>query len=251
MRPSPLVTLAIVGATLLPLTTLGASTTLPERLSGAQCAENVATWIKPYGIHGEGFSVPAAQRTGMIFKYPTGELGRWLLLDFGESSAKVSLVSTESILIAHWDDKCVLTEATEPPPFTTKDGSFTDQHLSALMETAGTGVIYTWSPHMNFSVKGIPEIFEVCNSLEVTCQVLLDPNADSKLAKMVGEREGISADILRQPASVELLFRDLYIHSPSLLLFQDGKLQGPVVPGYRSKETQMNTIRSRLNLNRP
>ncbi|MBJ89468.1 MAG: hypothetical protein CMO98_06355 [Woeseia sp.] len=241
--------LTIVGATLLPLTTLGASTTLPERFSGAQCGENVDTWIRPYGIHGEGFSVPAAQRNETLFKYPTSTIGRWLLLEFGESSAKVSLVSPETILVAQWDDKCVLSEASELPPFTTKDGSFTDQHLSALLETAGTGVIYTWSPHMNFSVKGIPEIFEVCSSLEVTCQVLLDPNADSKLAKMVGEKEGISADILRQPASVELLFRDLYNHSPSLLLFQDGKLRGPVVPGYRSKETQMNTIRSRLNLN--
>ncbi len=249
MRPSPLVSLTIVGATLLPLTTLGASTTLPERFSGAQCGENVDTWIRPYGIHGEGFSVPAAQRNETLFKYPTSTIGRWLLLEFGESSAKVSLVSPETILVAQWDDKCVLSEASELPPFTTKDGSFTDQHLSALLETAGTGVIYTWSPHMNFSVKGIPEIFEVCSSLEVTCQVLLDPNADSKLAKMVGEKEGISADILRQPASVELLFRDLYNHSPSLLLFQDGKLRGPVVPGYRSKETQMNTIRSRLNLN--
>ena len=114
---------------------------------------------------------------------------------------------------------------------------FTDRDLHTLLEadySAGTGgLIYSWSPHMPYSVKGLAEIAELARRRGLQLVPLLDPQADLELAEAAVPAE---LPTLRRLDSRVLIDRGLSLHYPALLVFSQGSLGDTVLPGYTSPE---------------
>lgn len=118
--------------------------------------------------------------------------------------------------------------------FAGADSKFSDADLKQLLETKKTGVIYIWSPHMNYSDLGRRVIEKVCEDLGVPVTMLLDPNA-------VGE-EGVRNN------SRQLMELGAGLHFPGLHLFKDGVLLSDNLMGAKSYPDYKRYIATKLNL---
>jgi hypothetical protein len=110
---------------------------------------------------------------------------------------------------------------------------FTDSQLASLLETQKAGVIYIWSPHMNYSVLGRRVIKQVCRDLGVHLTTLVDPNANEK-----GDKNQAS----------ELMKLGAGIHFPSLHLFSNGVLLPDNLMGAKSYTDYKSYIAKQLKL---
>ena len=61
-----------------------------------------------------------------------------------------------------------------------------------------------------------------------------NPSADRDYAARVIAERGLPSDAARPLGGIELAFRGMTTHTPSLQVFAGGRLVGPVLFGYRS-----------------
>ena len=113
---------------------------------------------------------------------------------------------------------------------------FTDQSLESLLQCSAdnrvSGVLYVWSPHMPYSVSGLMELNRLTKKLGIYVIPLLDPYADLGLALQIARNQHLRPEALRKLSSRVLLSRGMTLHFPSMTLYSDGKIVGPMVPGY-------------------
>jgi len=198
-------------------------------------------WAEEIGADETAQSIPGLTLNSNILQYSTDKLGHWVLINLQNKQA--SLISPDKEIRAKWNANCNLTTFTHNKN-QTDDDVFTDKELNDLLLTNQPGIIYSWSPSMNYSVTGIEEIRMLCDLLGLTCTILLDPNSDQQLAHKIYQDD----NIYRKAASIELLFRGMFIHAPSILFYKQGKIMGPVIPGYRTIDQHLETISSRLGI---
>ncbi len=225
--------------------------TINDVLTGTPCSSQLKQQLIDWEVTGDIFLSPAGNDIEMLYRLPTKVIGTWVLLQVSKSQPLASLVSEAGAVQFQWDEKC------EPHTYITGDSiahttqGFTDTDLKELLSRNKQGIIYLWSPHMLLSVAGVGELKTISEELGVAYTVLLDPNADIGFAQRTIEQAGLPMESLNRAASRELLFRDMYIHAPTLLLYGDGNIVGAVVPGYRHPEHYRQTIRDRLKLDNP
>ncbi len=117
------------------------------------------------------------------------------------------------------------------------EGSFDDQAFREAVKRTADGpsaLIYTWSPHMVLSQRGLNEIlsFPLKGSLRII--VLLDPQADLEVARAQAKANGWPAEYLR-PVSSNILFGlGVRVHYPSYLLIENGQVRDGLIPGYKT-----------------
>lgn len=111
--------------------------------------------------------------------------------------------------------------------------AFTDMKLTSLLETQKTGVIYIWSPHMNYSELGRRVIKQVCHDLGVHLTTLLDPNANEE-----GEKNHAH----------ELMKLGAGLHFPSVHLFSNGVLLADNLMGAKSYTDYKSYVARQLKL---
>jgi hypothetical protein len=87
---------------------------------------------------------------------------------------------------------------------------------------------------MPLSVDQHAVLAEVARDLGLVVVPLLDPAADRDYADRVARERGLGAESTRPLGGVELAFRGMTTHTPSLQLFAGGQLVGPVLFGYRN-----------------
>lgn len=125
--------------------------------------------------------------------------------------------------------------------------SFTDEDLAELIQMSQNSstpiVLYTWSPSMTLSIKGVKEIYELSKSQKFKLVVLRDPMSRDSQAKQIAVRNLWPEAFTKKLESKELL-RDLaLIHFPTLFTIHNGKVS-PVRPGYDTPETIKSIIKS-------
>lgn len=95
-------------------------------------------------------------------------------------------------------------------------------------------VIYSWSPHMNLSIRGLDEIIPLARRNKIKLIVVLDPNCDLKQAQEISRLHHWPAEYLKTMDAKELIEKGFRIHYPSYLLAQNGNFTSPTIPGYKS-----------------
>lgn len=117
---------------------------------------------------------------------------------------------------------------------------FTDldlrQKLDESRRKSTSGIFYFWSPHMNYSIRGLNELRAAGQSKGLTIIGILDSNADRNAAIQVAKRNHFSPDDLRTLDSVDLLERGPQNHFPSMIIFKNGRVVSPTIPGYNLPE---------------
>jgi hypothetical protein len=108
-----------------------------------------------------------------------------------------------------------------------------DTEVRSTLKQEQAGVFYAWSPHMPLSVDGLAEIFAAGESLDLAVVPVLSSHANVDYARDRIEGKDYPQEVLRQSNAGELIKRDLFLHAPAILIFDDGKFVSPVLPGFR------------------
>jgi hypothetical protein len=178
---------------------------------------------------------PPLPTGGRSARMPTEALGLWIRI-VEETPGQVALerISSTRTERVRFDEECAVTEFAVannvPPP-----GAFGDSDLIARIAREDRGVVLLWSPHMPLSVDQHAVLARVARDLGLTVVPLLDPGADPDYAARVVQERGLPAEAARPLGGVELAFRGMATHTPSLQVFSGGRLVGPVLYGYRGE----------------
>ena len=203
--------------------------------------------IDQSAIRDEAFIAPDLKNSGLVFRFPTNEIGKWVLVKIGEDETELISISQQKIEIATIDQECAWRTEIHTGLMNTGPTDFTDTDLAALLSRNERGIIYLWSPHMQLSLDGVRELNNLSEEFAVPLLVLLDPNADIGFAASAARRAEIGKTPLRRVNSLELYFRNFTIHAPTLITYANGEITGPAAPGYRSPEHYRMMITKWLN----
>jgi hypothetical protein len=121
-------------------------------------------------------------------------------------------------------------QAAVPSPFGNAD-------LTAVLQKSRSGrgtLIYTWSPHMVLSQKGLEELLSNPEFKDTKLIVLLDPNCNMDLAREMAAQKGWPESVLRPLAAQKLIAKGARVHFPSYQFVSGGRFRGPLIPGYKS-----------------
>ena len=123
---------------------------------------------------------------------------------------------------------------------------FNDRDLARLLKNHTRGVIYLWSPHMPYSVQGASEVQRVAHELAVESVLLLDPYAESELTDHVLRSQHLPSSATRRVRADVLANRGATQHFPTAIVFERGRLDVQMLPGYTPPEDLRAYIRERL-----
>jgi hypothetical protein len=96
-------------------------------------------------------------------------------------------------------------------------------------------IIYSWSPHMSLSIRGLNELTNASNRTQPTVLVVLDPDANLELATEIAKKQKWPSEFLRLNRSEILFKRGIRIHYPSYNLISNGSFRGRLLPGYKTR----------------
>lgn len=114
-----------------------------------------------------------------------------------------------------------------------ENAPLTDVEVTAILKRGSPGVFYAWSPHMPLSVDGLKEILAAGERLGLEVIPVLSPHANIDYARDRLQDRDLSENLLRENQSSELVRRDLFLHAPAILIFNDGGFVSQVLPGLR------------------
>lgn len=206
------------------------------------CWKAMQPLIKREGV-GEAWK--PKMRADNTFKYtaPTSKLSRWWTLEKEGGYEVLVKESPYDRLIVRYatTNKCAPEVATVPVKAPV-DG-FTDAELARTLKTSqGGGVIYSWSPFMDHSVRGIKTIREVAEKNNLTLTLVLDPTVKEADALKALKKEGITGVKLSKSHSFELQKRNTLMHYPNIVMYKNGRMVGPMVPGIMGQTTYSRVV---------
>ena len=171
-----------------------------------------------------------------MYRIATKKIGVWVRLHLARSEATASLFLTERGGSTRLDFGATCSPAPMRIPAarpSSSERSFTDADLHALLDGSAPLVVFLWSPHLPLSADGYREIEAATAALDLRLAAIVDPAADPSYVAAVGDDLGIPESARHPLTSVELLFRDLAMHAPTILIFANRKVSAPL-PGYRT-----------------
>lgn len=208
-----------------------------QRLGEVRCApavrQQLASWDGRLAEALADLPGPDAERRWRI---PTTRIGVWLRLSIDPAhEATVHRVSPGEAATATFDPGCAPRIVTRTTGARRHHG-FGDSALEQLLARQGSGVIVVWSPHMPLSADAVTALRALTGDAAVELVILLDPFADVEYARRVARERSLPPVSLRPLDSVELIFRGMTTHAPSVQAFRDGLLVGGVLFGYRDAD---------------
>lgn len=249
----------VLGAMVVGLSAIGAGcaeATTPEpqwmmQLDAVPCSTQLRATLQEWGARDGVVAAPAPIANAHL-RFPTSQIGTWVVLDVASPRPTVRRVTPERVTTKAFAANCVAAATTEPTTVHPRsDAHFTDADLAnATVTFSTTGsrgvVVYLWSPHMGLSVDGYSEIAAAALAHQLGLVTVLFPGSAAGFAAEEALRAGIPPDGLREAASIELAFRDALVHAPSILVFADDRVS-EVLPGFRDAEGYTRFLREFLS----
>jgi hypothetical protein len=213
---------------------------LPQLVAGFPCPDAVERQLVAWRASSEVVTAPGGPSGGAVYRIATDEIGVWITLHRprGLDTTSLFLTSARETRRVDVGPSCESAPvSTFSPPEAPAD-AFTDEALERRLTLDKRLVVYLWSPHLPLSVEGYPEIVAATAQLQVPLAVVVDGSAERGFVESVADANGIAADARRPMVSIELMFRDLPVHTPSILVFSNGLVSAPL-PGYRNREAYL------------
>jgi len=227
---------AVLGLTLLAVSSPNAQDARRDMLSGARCADAARDQLREWSAAlDRAIAEPPDPLGDRAARVPTGALGVWVRLTM-DPAGEVMLerVTAADLESRRFGPSCepILSRATRP----VVEGVFTDRDLAARLAQGDTGVILVWSPHMPLSVDQYGVLAAVTKELGLSLVTVLDPGADVDYARRVAAERQLPSSATQPIGGIELAFRGVTTHAPSVQVFAGGTLNGRVLYGYRSHD---------------
>ncbi len=219
---------------------IGLATALAGPPAGAAppdtaCAAEVAAQRERWRAAGEPILQPPAGPGDVLRHWPTDALGVWLVERVAPDETSLTRVTADRLSRVRWSAGCAAGHDERDRPAAIAP-AFADRDLEALLRRQPRGVLYVWSPHMPLSVDGWRPLQQAASARGLAVEPLLDPQADRAFAAASLTGGGMPATALRVVDSVELQFRELALHAPSIAVFDRGRLTGAGLRGYRTAD---------------
>jgi hypothetical protein len=210
--------------------------TLTALLAGARCEKELRRELETWDARVDTIYPLAGDTAGArAALLPTGAIGVWVRLSLDpRGEATVERVTAALVEGRRFGKACQTVDLGREERRSVK-GSWTDAALAERLNQGDTGVILLWSPHMPLSVDAHEVLQALTREMGIALVAILDPESDSSYALEVARERGMPAETLRPLGGIELAFRGLTTHAPSIQVFSGGRLAGPVVPGYRDR----------------
>ena len=219
--------------------------------AGIRCADAVRDHWEQWQPRDQMRRVAPQPPESARYLWPTPRLGVWLDLRVSaDGEASLARVAPDRSTELTWDEACRVTVRERLSSIDGAGGadSVTDADLERHAARTRRFVVYLWSPHMPLSVDGVRHAYVAAARLGLDLYAVVDPRADRAYGEKVAREVGLPPGATRRAASVELTFRDLLVHAPSLLVYVDGRATGPAVPGYRDAAGYERVMREQLAL---
>jgi hypothetical protein len=210
---------------------------MPQLGADQPCAEAMNRQLRAWHATNEVLRAPGGPLGGAVYRIATDELGVWITVHRPRGLATVSLFRTDSrgTVRLDVDERCEPEPAASLPAPLLPEGAFTDADLKEQLASNDRLIVYLWSPHLPLSVEGYHEIVAASGAIGVPLVAVVDGTADEDFVEQEADDNGIPAEARRPMGSIELLFRDLAVHTPSILVFSSGTVASPL-PGYRTRK---------------
>ena len=215
------------------------------------CAGAVRQQLERWDVAGSMRRVAERPLEAARYAWPTSRIGVWLDLRVDrDRTVTLARVAPDVVTRLTWNTECQVTARTQVTSGDPSEvaASVTDADLDRFIATSPALAVYLWSPHMPLSVDGLQQASLASTRLGFAFLPVLDPRADRSYAARVAREAGLPPGATRRAASVELAFRDMLVHAPSLLLYVEGRAAGPAVPGYRDAAGYERVIREQRAL---
>jgi hypothetical protein len=218
-----------------------------EMLAAARCEAAVRIRVRQWDGDLTGALLDPPAPTGLrSARVPTGAMGRWLrIVEDARRELVVDRITATRVDRLRFDEVCAATAHVVATQLPSPD-AFGDSELTTRVARGERGVFLLWSPHMPLSVDQHVVLADVARELGLEVVPLLDPGADAGYAAQVARARNLPASATRPLGGIELAFRGMTTHTPSLQLFAGGRLVGPVHYGYRSAAALRQTLESVL-----
>ena len=208
-----------------------------DLLAGARCADAVRTQLRDWSaVLDHAIVEPPGPIGDRSLRIPTTTLGLWVRMTV-DPAGEVELIHlrADEAALLRFGPSC------SPQPVQAGDQmrlqrGFSDRDLAARLAKGDSGVILVWSPHMPLSVDQYGVLVDVTKELGLSLIAVLDPGANVDYARRVAAERLMPASAAQPIGGIELEFRGMTTHAPSVLVFADGKLKGRVLYGYRSHD---------------
>jgi hypothetical protein len=217
--------------------TLLQAMTVAGLLAGTPCEEAIRRELQGWGAREDVVFAGAPDPTGTLGALlPTETLGIWVRLEVDpHGEALVERITAARIESRRFGPDCVAVDIGRRELTIATDG-WTDAELAERLRKGDTGVILLWSPHLPLSVDAYDLLLGLTREMGIELVVALHPEADAAYARSVALARGMPSSVLRPLAGIELVFRGMTTHAPSVQAFAGGRFLGPVLPGYRDRE---------------
>lgn len=209
----------------------------PQLVPTHPCADAVLQQLETWNATEEVLRAPGGPLGGAVYRIATGEIGEWITLHQprGLHGVRLFLTNDEGTVRLDFGRSCEAEPTPSLPPPSLPADAFTDADLRARLAADEDLVVYLWSPHLPLSVEGYHEIARATRELDVPLVAVVDGTADPGFVEREADAHGMPPDARRPLGSVELLFRDLAVHTPSIVVFSGGTAAAPL-PGYRNRD---------------
>lgn len=122
-----------------------------------------------------------------------------------------------------------------------------DSVIEQFIKNEKNGYIFTWSPSMPLSIDGVNQLVKASKKSGFSLLVVLDQKANLKRAQKISEKNKWPFSYTYKSNSVELKFRNMFVHFPSALMIKDGKISKKTVPGFKFSEYYENEFKAGLD----
>jgi hypothetical protein len=208
----------------------------PLQNSKLVCRERVQKLIAEWGVTKKWRGNLDPQ--GFQSISPTQKLGVWASLLVKEKSVELIRYSPSENLTENIQGQDCVSTLTITKKTTQKENSFafTDEKFRKLLlesaEQKTSGLIYVWSPHMNWSKRGAEEIKKVAEEMKLKLTLLVDPDISEKEMTLLNQKDPMMMTLQSQ----ELFFRGVRNHYPTFVYYSNGTLKPYVKTGYDKPE---------------
>lgn len=197
--------------------------------------------------------LPTSNNIFSVEVTPTIKVGHWIkrtvFKDGSITLDKITQNFKESVRITQ---DCVISLKKIQLPSTPAESSFIDRDYALLLKIKKSFIVYSWSPSMKLSVRGLAEVKELSRELNIPVVYVLDSFSTLEQATNALLNEGLEPDpqYFVRNNSLELTMRNIQVHFPSILVVTSDNLSY-AMPGYVSKEKSRDYITEALKNNQP
>ncbi len=181
-----------------------------------------------------------SRRGESLFITPTKTFGEWIYFKLeGDNSLTLTKTSQAKEIRVNFNNECKSNLKLVEHKKNRKD-ILGDKKLAKLIKSQ-KGLIYIWSPNMPLSYKQLTYLESEAKKHKLKLLVFVDPRHNVT-------KKDVPVKYLNTLDALEFKHRNAYIHYPTVMAFEDGKIKNKIKYGYENRKGFANDIKNFFNL---